>query len=79
MDALTELSNREAFFNDIADFVKKDVLFYYQHRLKNFKQVNGILGQRAGDALLYSVGTYLSQLESRATAYRTSAFSLRWW
>ena len=73
VDALTELSNREAFFNDISRLCQKKTSYsIIIIGLKNFKQVNGILGQRAGDALLYSVGTYLSQLESRATAYRTS-------
>ncbi|MDD4311888.1 MAG: GGDEF domain-containing phosphodiesterase [Eubacteriales bacterium] len=73
VDALTELSNREAFFNDISYLCQKKTPYcIIIIGLKNFKQVNGILGQRAGDALLYSVGFYLSQLEPCAVAYRTS-------
>ncbi|HWQ97028.1 MAG TPA: EAL domain-containing protein [Clostridia bacterium] len=73
VDALTELANREAFFNDISRLSSRKTSYrIIIVALKNFKQVNGQLGQRAGDALLYAVGTFLSHLEPRAAAYRTS-------
>lgn len=73
VDALTELSNREAFFNDISRLcLKKTPYSIILIGLKNFKQVNGKLGQRAGDVLLCSVGSYLAQLTPCAAAYRTS-------
>ena len=73
VDALTELANREAFFNDISRLSSRKTNYrIIIIALKNFKQVNGQLGQRAGDALLYAVGTFLSHLEPRAAAYRTS-------
>lgn len=73
VDALTELSNREAFFNDISKLCQRKA----QYRiiiigLKNFKQVNGQFGQRAGDTLLYAVGSYLEHLDPRVAAYRIS-------
>ena len=73
VDALTELSNREAFFNDINKLCQRKA----QYRiiiigLKNFKQVNGQFGQRAGDTLLYAVGSYLEHLDPRVAAYRFS-------
>ena len=73
VDALTELSNREAFFNDISHLCQKKIPYsIIIIGLKNFKQVNGQYGQQAGDALLCAVGSYLAQLEPRAMAYRTS-------
>ena len=73
VDSLTELSNREAFFNDISHLCQKKIPYsIIIIGLKNFKQVNGQYGQQAGDALLYAVGSYLAQLEPRAMAYRTS-------
>lgn len=73
VDALTELSNREAFFNDISRLCERKIPFRIINiGLKNFKQVNGLLGQRAGDAMLCSVGKYLSSLEPHAVAYRIS-------
>ena len=73
IDALTELSNREAFFNDISALCKrKEPYRIIIIGLKNFKQVNGQLGQRTGDKLLCSVAAYLSNLDTRATPYRTS-------
>ena len=73
VDALTELSNREAFFNDISRLCQRKMPYrIIIIGLKNFKQVNGQLGQRAGDAFLYAVGAFLSKLEPRAAAYRTS-------
>ena len=73
VDALTELSNREAFFNDISRLCQRKTPYsIIIIGLKNFKQVNGQLGQRAGDALLCSVGAFLTQLAPRAAAYRTS-------
>ncbi len=73
VDSLTELSNREAFFNDISHLCQRKIPYsIIIIGLKNFKQVNGQYGQRAGDALLCAVGSFLSRLEPRATAYRTS-------
>ncbi|HAX39271.1 MAG TPA: hypothetical protein DCY10_00055 [Clostridiales bacterium] len=73
VDALTELSNREAFFNDISRLCQRKTPYrIIIIGLKNFKQVNGQLGQRAGDAFLCAVGAFLSTLEPRATVYRTS-------
>ena len=73
VDALTELSNREAFFNDISTLCKrKEPYRIIIIGLKNFKQVNGQLGQRMGDKLLCEVAAYLSHLEVCATPYRTS-------
>ncbi|MEA4870267.1 MAG: GGDEF domain-containing phosphodiesterase [Christensenella sp.] len=73
IDALTELSNREAFFNDISALCKKREPFrIIIIGLKDFKQVNGQLGQRTGDLLLREVAAFLSHLELRATPYRTS-------
>ena len=73
VDVLTELSSREAFFHDISRLCRKKTSYrIIIIALRNFKQVNGQLGQRAGDALLYAVGGYLSHLEARAVAYRTS-------
>lgn len=73
VDVLTEISNREAFFHDISRLCRKKTTYrIIIIALRNFKQVNGQLGQRAGDALLYAVGAYLSHLEPRAVAFRTS-------
>ena len=73
VDVLTELSSREAFFHDISRLCRKKTPYrIIIIALRNFKQVNGQLGQRAGDALLYAVGAYLSQLGLHAVAYRTS-------
>ena len=73
IDALTELSNREAFFNDISTLCKKNVPFQIIIiGLKNFKQINGKFGQRTGDLLLREVALFLSHLELRATPYRSS-------
>lgn len=73
LDALTELSNREAFFNDISRLCQRKTPFrIIIIGLKDFKQVNGQLGQRAGDTFLCAVGSFLAQLDSRAEAYRTS-------
>lgn len=73
IDALTELSDREAFFYDIRRLCKKSTPYkVIIIGLKNFKQVNGQLGQRAGDAMLCAVGNFLMNLEPRAMAYRLS-------
>jgi predicted signal transduction protein with EAL and GGDEF domain len=73
VDALTELSSREAFFNDISRLCQRKTPYrIIIIGLKNFKQVNGQLGQRAGDALLCAVGAFLAHLEPHATAYRIS-------
>ena len=73
VDALTELFSREAFFQDISRLCRRKTPYRIVIiALRNFKQVNGQLGQRAGDALLYAVGCYLSHLEHCAVAYRTS-------
>lgn len=73
VDALTELSNREAFFNDISRLCQRKISYWIIIiGLKDFKQVNGQLGQRAGDAFLYAVGAFLANLEPHAAAYRTS-------
>ncbi|MBA4348112.1 MAG: hypothetical protein C0413_04600 [Clostridiales bacterium] len=73
VDALTELSNREAFFNDVSRLSKRKTPYHIiTIGLKNFKQVNSQVGQRAGDSLLCSVGYYLKNLEPYATAYRIS-------
>ncbi len=73
VDALTELSSREAFFNDISRLCQRKTPYQIIIiGLKNFKQVNGQLGQRAGDALLCALGAFLAHLEPHAAAYRTS-------
>ena len=73
VDSLTELSNREAFFNDISHLCQKKTPYsIILIGLKNFKQVNGQYGQHAGDALLCAVGSFLSRYEPLAMAYRTS-------
>ena len=73
IDALTELSNREAFFNDISRLCQRKIPYrIIIIGLKDFKQVNGQRGQRAGDAFLCEVGAFLTHLEPRAEAYRTS-------
>ncbi len=73
IDALTELSNREAYFNDISQLCKRNTPYrIIIVGLKDFKQVNGQLGQRAGDAFLCMVGSFLTHLDPRLLAYRTS-------
>jgi len=73
VDALTELASREAFFNDISRLCARKTPFrIIIIGLKNFKQVNGQLGQRAGDTLLCAVGKYLELLDPHAAAYRIS-------
>jgi len=73
VDALTELASREAFFNDISRLCARKTPFrIIIIGLKNFKQVNGQLGQRAGDTLLCAVGKYLELLDPHAAAYRVS-------
>lgn len=73
VDALTELSSREAFFNDISRLcMRKSSYRIIIIGLKNFKQINSQLGQRAGDALLYAVGAFLDHLDPNAAAYRVS-------
>jgi len=73
VDALTELASREAFFNDISRLCARKTSFrIIIIGLKNFKQVNGQLGQRAGDTLLCAIGKYLELLDPHAAAYRVS-------
>lgn len=73
IDALTELSNREAFFNDISALCKKNESFQIIIiGLKNFKQVNGQFGQRTGDMLLREIAQFLAHLDLRAAPYRSS-------
>jgi len=73
VDALTELSDREAFFYDIRRLCKKNIPYkVIVIGLKNFKQVNGQLGQRAGDAMICAVSDFLMNLEPRVMAYRIS-------
>lgn len=73
VDPLTELASREAFFNDISRLCQKNQTYrIIIIGLKNFKSINGQFGQRAGDALLHAVGAFLTTLDPRAVAYRTS-------
>ena len=73
LDALTELSNREAFLSDINRLcIKKTPFRIIIIGLKDFKQYNSQLGQRTGDELLYAVGSFLAHLEPSSTVYRTS-------
>ncbi|NLI53426.1 MAG: EAL domain-containing protein [Clostridiales bacterium] len=73
VDALTELPSREAFFNDIDRLCQRNQAYrIIIIGLRNFKQVNSQLGQRAGDALLVEIVSFLSHLDGRAAAYRTS-------
>ncbi len=73
VDALTELPNREAFFNDIDRLCRqKQPYRIIVIGLRNFKQINGQFGQRAGDALLVSLASFLSHLNPCALAYRSS-------
>ncbi len=79
IDALTELPSRDAFFSDISRLCfKKQPFRIILIGLRNFKEVNGRFGQRAGDAFLFAVAKFLRSLDPRVTAYRTSGvqFSL---
>lgn len=73
LDALTELFNREAFFSEISRLCQKKTPFQIiLLGLKDFKQVNGKFGQRAGDALLCEIAAFFAHLEQDTSAYRTS-------
>ena len=73
LDALTELSNREAFLSDINRLcIKKTPFRIIIIGLKDFKQYNSQLGQRTGDELLCAVGSFLAHLEPSSNVYRTS-------
>ncbi len=73
VDPLTEIPNREAFFNDIARLCFKKKRFRIINvGLQNFKQVNGQFGQRLGDELLLGIAEYFSTFCTHAMVYRTS-------
>lgn len=79
IDALTEISTREAFFTELTRLTARAQPFHViLLRLRNFKSINVQHGQRAGDRVLSMVAHYLSQTDLRALTYRVQGaeFSL---
>lgn len=71
VDALTEISTREAFFAELTRLTAKTHPFrVILLRLRSFKTINTQYGQRVGDRILSAVAQYLSQMDVRALAYR---------
>ena len=79
IDALTEISTREAFFTELTRLTARAQPFHViLLRLRNFKSINVQHGQRAGDRVLSMVAAYLSQADLRVLTYRVQGaeFSL---
>jgi diguanylate cyclase (GGDEF)-like protein len=71
IDALTEISTREAFFTELTRLTLRTQPFHViLLRLRNFKTINVQHGQRAGDRVLSMVAQFLSQTDLRALTYR---------
>ncbi len=71
VDALTEISTREAFFSELARLTARtQPVHVILLRLRNFKSINVQYGQRAGDRVLSMVAAFLVQLDFRALTYR---------
>lgn len=71
IDALTEISTREAFFSELTRLTARMQPFHViLLRLKNFKSINVQHGQRAGDRVLSMVAQFLSQTDLHALTYR---------
>ena len=71
IDALTEISTREAFFTELTRLTSRTQPFHViLLRLRNFKSINVQHGQRAGDRVLSMVAQFLSQTDLRALTYR---------
>lgn len=79
IDALTEISTREAFFTELTRLTARAQPFHViLLRLRNFKSINVQHGQRAGDRMLSMVAAHLSQADLRVLTYRVQGaeFSL---
>lgn len=79
IDALTEISTREAFFTELTRLTARTQPYHViLLRLRNMKTINIQHGQRAGDRILSMVAQHLSQMDIRAMAYRVQGaeFSL---
>jgi len=71
IDALTEISTREAFFSELTRLTTRAQPFrVILLRLRNFKSMNVQYGQRAGDRVLSMVASFLAQLDIRVLTYR---------
>lgn len=73
IDPLTEISNREAFFQSIEKMASRQTSFRVIFlSLRKYKLVNNQFGQRVGDEFLLEIGRYLSSLNPKVTPYRFS-------
>lgn len=73
IDPLTEISNREAFFQSIEQMAARQTSFRVIFiSLRKYKLVNNQFGQRVGDEFLLEIGRFLSSLNPKVTPYRFS-------
>lgn len=73
IDPLTEVSNREAFFQSLEQMASKHMSFRVIFvSLRKYKLVNNQFGQRIGDEFLLEIGRYFSALNPKVTPYRFS-------
>ena len=78
-DKLTGLPNRQFLLQHLTELTRRGrtdpfALFFID--LDNFKKVNDSAGHDAGDALLLSIGEYLSKAQGNSTVYRPGAGAL---
>ncbi|HWP21496.1 MAG TPA: EAL domain-containing protein [Candidatus Cryosericum sp.] len=73
IDPLTEISNREAFFQSLEHLAARHTSFRVIFvSLRKYKLVNNQFGQRVGDEFLLEIGRYFSSLNPKVTPYRFS-------
>lgn len=73
IDPLTEISNREAFFQSLEHMAARQTSFRVIFvSLRKYKLVNNQFGQRIGDEFLLEIGRYLSSQNPKVTPYRFS-------
>ncbi len=73
IDPLTEISNREAFFQSLEHLASRHTSFRVIFvSLRKYKLVNNQFGQRVGDEFLLEIGRYFSSLNPKVTPYRFS-------
>ena len=73
IDSLTEISNREAFFQSLMQLSAHDTSFRVIFvSLIKYKLVNNQFGQRIGDEFLLEIGHFFASLDSKVIPYRFS-------
>ena len=70
-DALTEVQNRQRFFEQLNCYKEKGKRAHIiLVHLRDFDKVNKCLGMRGGDAFLYNIARYLENLDTEYRVYR---------